>query len=309
MDRSIVVAIAEEPASREALRLGVCAARQLHLPLVVGAVAIGAQFVPAVPAGWIAESVDPDAIRAVLREHLDALAAEVPDDVPCATVPVIARSVAAGIEDLAEQNGAELIVLGSSRYGLVGRLVEGDPALGVIRHTTCTVLIAAPHDDSVEASRRPAAEPRIGVAWDRSEPAALALASAAEAASRLAAPLHVVHVLEPVMPLLTLPEDPAVGRHLAADRREAAADAIRAATRDLACPVEIEIREGHPSDELDAATQDLDVLFVGSRRQGPARRLLSGSVSRHLVHHAHCAVAVVAPPVAVPAHGPASGVA
>ena len=52
---------------------------------------------------------------------------------------------------------------------------------------------------------------------------------------------------------------------------------------------------GFPVQELLAASQDADMLVVGSRGGGGFARLLVGSVSIQLVQHATCPVMVVPP--------------
>jgi nucleotide-binding universal stress UspA family protein len=56
--------------------------------------------------------------------------------------------------------------------------------------------------------------------------------------------------------------------------------------------------EGHPAEELLALTdkEKPDLVVVGSRGLSTARRILLGSVSDALVHHARCPVLVVRPP-------------
>jgi nucleotide-binding universal stress UspA family protein len=50
---------------------------------------------------------------------------------------------------------------------------------------------------------------------------------------------------------------------------------------------------GLPADELLAAAQDADMIVVGSRGAGGFKKLLMGSVSSQITHHARCPVVVI----------------
>ena len=50
---------------------------------------------------------------------------------------------------------------------------------------------------------------------------------------------------------------------------------------------------GVPADELIKASEGADLLVVGARGVGGFRRLVMGSVSSQVSHHAHCPVVIV----------------
>jgi len=138
----------------------------------------------------------------------------------------------------------------------------------------------------------------ITVGYDGSYSAQQALEWAMREAGFRHAPLTVLTV-HPVAvsswtgnPII-LPEDhPAVE-----EARQAAKDAIGKAVAELgepcAVPVTVRAVSGNPAQELMAASADADLLVVGSHGHSGMSRVLLGSVSTQMLHHAHCPVAVI----------------
>jgi len=57
--------------------------------------------------------------------------------------------------------------------------------------------------------------------------------------------------------------------------------------------LDVRAATGLPAEALLAAAEDADMIVVGSRGAGGFRRLLLGSVSAQVTHHAHCPVVVI----------------
>jgi len=81
------------------------------------------------------------------------------------------------------------------------------------------------------------------------------------------------------------------------DRAQSIADEAVATVAELVPAVECEavVLEGQPADALLGASVDADLIVVGSRGLGGFKRLMLGSVSDQVVHHAPCPVLVVPP--------------
>lgn len=81
------------------------------------------------------------------------------------------------------------------------------------------------------------------------------------------------------------------------DGAQSIADKAVATVAKLAPAVECEalVLEGQPAEELLRAAKDADLVVVGSRGLGGFKRLMLGSVSDQVVHHATCPVLVVHP--------------
>ena len=89
-------------------------------------------------------------------------------------------SAGRGLHELAEHRGADLLVLGSCRRSLVGRVMMGDDTQAALNGAPCAVAIApAGYADEPTAMRE------IGVGYDGSPESEHALELARELASRV----------------------------------------------------------------------------------------------------------------------------
>lgn len=137
----------------------------------------------------------------------------------------------------------------------------------------------------------------IVVGVDDSTSARAALRWALHYATATGQPLTVVTVIEPLLLNVEWSNDPLDNEHLVAaardDCRELLAKAVAGSGRPLEVAADYEVLVGHPVEKLVAASADADLLVVGSRGAGGFSRLLLGSVSSGVVHHAPCNVTVV----------------
>ena len=85
-----------------------------------------------------------------------------------------------------------------------------------------------------------------------------------------------------------------------AQARLAAGDAAAKAAAQLGeatpVPVTVQAVNGFAARELIKASRDADLLVVGSRGGGGFARLMLGSITGKVMHHAHCPVVVVPGP-------------
>lgn len=103
-------------------------------------------------------------------------------------------------------------------------------------------------------------------------------------------------------PMVQMPDVPGAGEELQAQAqqqatRDIADKALSSLGEDRPPKTDVQVVTGLPADELIRASADADLLVVGTRGSGGFARLLLGSVSTQVVHHAHCPVVVVPPGV------------
>jgi nucleotide-binding universal stress UspA family protein len=203
---------------------------------------------------------------------------------------LVATNAGRGLHQRAEEQDADLLVVGSCSHGPLGRVMLGDDTRAALNGAPCAVAIAA---------RGFAADPtpitRVGVAYNGSPESRAALALAQELAKITRATVHALEVV--AIPTVAyagiLP--PAIGESIDVMLQQA-----EGRMKELP-GVEGHAVYGLAGEELAAFGDRLDLLVVGSRGYGPVKRLVLGSTSDYLERHARCSLLVL-PRVAV---GPA----
>jgi nucleotide-binding universal stress UspA family protein len=197
------------------------------------------------------------------------------------------------LHDVAEELGAEAIVVGPTHHGRALRLLSGSTPDAVLNHAPCAVAVAP--DGFRDA--RPAAPRQIAVGYDGSPEAQHALEVAAGFARRGGAKLRLVTAVNSAAVGIYPPPplDVTAYEELGQIAREDAGGRLDAVIASLGGDVEAEgvVLDGDIVAALIEESQVDDLLFTGSRAQGPFRRVLLGSVSTHLLRDAACPVVVV----------------
>lgn len=194
---------------------------------------------------------------------------------------VPASSVGRGLHQLAENEHPDLLVVGSSRRSLVGRVLTGDDTRAALNTAPCAVAIApAGYGDAAGPMRE------IGVAYNESPESIHALGIARELAAERGARLSAFEVISLPRYLFSggpAPVDESIEGFVADARQRIAALG----------DVEPHASYGHVAEELAMYSASLDLLAVGSRGYGPLGRLIHGSTSEVLARTARCPLLVV----------------
>ena len=285
MTGPVIVGVDGGPTSPDALALSRWFAETSDAALIVAVVhpAPAALGSGRVDAEWVADrhraaEAVLDGARTVLKEASEEI-----------TYRVVASSSAAhGLHDLAEEEGAELIVVGSGKAGPQQRLFAGSTAERLLAGSVCPIAVAP---SGMETP--PGALGRIGVAYVDTPDGRAALEEAARLARRTGSPLRLYTVVaegDAALPFLVGQD----AEHAFLDTaRETYEHSLRRAVESVQdVEADWQILAGDVVDALSEMTE-MDVLFCGSRGYGPARRVLLGGVSTRLVRRARRPVVVV----------------
>lgn len=204
---------------------------------------------------------------------------------------------------LARSEATDLVVLGSTHRGPLGRVVPGATAGRLLGEAPCAVAVAPPGfgkaADGCDGWRPLSGgveDPGlrvIGVGFDGSHAAREALAAAVELALPNNAALRVYTVAR------NYAHPPAAASDGRMPGMPSEAQALRDLLHETVAELPDEARalpvflRGNPAEELIRAIDTgVDMLVLGSRPGGPLRRALHGSVSSAAIAAARCPVLV-----------------
>jgi nucleotide-binding universal stress UspA family protein len=285
----IAVGVDGFPESDDAVALAMALARATGAELMLVAVQSDPLLLPPVGVNWT--SLRKEA-RAALRK---ARAAHAPD---ARMVVETDFSVPRALQRVVRRERRDLLVMGSSRHAMQGKVRIGKRTRQLLCRFECPLAVAPRGLHELLQLRLK----RIGVGYDGGVESEAALRLAASIAIAARAKLTVQTIVDNRMPPnwwsglaragVAIPEwEQAVSAE--ADRRAAQ---TRSAVEVTGARAHTEVKRGRPADALLALSERVDLLVIGSRRWGPLAHLLLGSTGEALLHDAASSVLVVPRP-------------
>lgn len=201
-------------------------------------------------------------------------------------------SVAGGILNYAVEHDSDLVVLGTHGHRGMRRLVLGSVAEEVVRKAPCPVVTVGRGAVGPEAMEGGT----MLVPVDFSEHRSRVLAHAREIAPVYDMGVTLLHVVE----VKRLPEaygmyasQPDLGK--LGTRAEMALNEEADSLRDAGIDVSVEVRGGHPVEEVLDVADELDAAFLTIATHGRTgmERMLMGSVAEKVIRRAPCPVCTI----------------
>jgi len=229
-------------------------------------------------------------LRVVGEQILEAAVLRAQDLAPGLTVETRVALGNAHHVLLESAEGAHLLVVGSRGRGAFASMLLGSVSVDLSAHAPCPVVVVRPEKD--RARFGPYLH-HIVVGVDGTEASRGALDIAFALASTERKPLAVVHawgatgVYKDLMSYEARLEE-------AEEHELSVAESIAGyAERFPDVHVTQHQEEEDPARALVTASEDADLIVLGSRGRGDAASVVFGSVSRYVVEHASCPVLVV----------------
>jgi len=275
--RRIIVGFDERPASRDALALGKALCEKAGAELIIASVR----------AYW-PELIGPDDYARVVAEDeawLSREATKVLGTQPFSTYVIAGGHETGGLKEIAATENADLIVLGSTHRGRLGRVLPGSVGERVLNNSPCAVAVAPLGLADTQLQFR-----KVAIAYDGSKEAGVALKLAIELAEWAGASLLILGAVQFNIDDTGLNPVNLDEIEVARMRRQ-----LERARERVPSSVAVETRllRGAPNHVIVEAAEGSDLLILGSRgHYGPARRLFLGSLATQVTRNAPCATLI-----------------
>jgi nucleotide-binding universal stress UspA family protein len=274
------------PEGRDAAALGAILARATGAELMLVAVYTAPLFSTST---WNWTTVRKDAERWMR----DARRQTAPD---ARTVVESHWSIPRALHDVIGREHRDLLVVGSSRQAADGHVRIGKRTRQLLSEFDCPLAVA-PRGLHTKTD---AGLARIGVGYDAGPESDAALALARWLASTARAELRICGVVDDRVPFLlrsALRDVIAVEWHDVIEEEERMLRSKASAAAHVpGAQATVEIFRGRPADALLALSAEVDLMLIGSRRWGPAARVLLGATGEAVMHDAACPVLVMPRP-------------
>lgn len=270
----VVAAFDAATGVREPVEFGIAASDVTGAPLIIAVVHTG----------------DKGSSLEQLREDLQRRGL---DDVEIRTFED--RTAARGLARALDELQPALIVLGSSKRSAIGSVFVGTTAERVIHSSSCPVAVVPKGYERPEGGVKV-----IGAAYSPSDEGREALHAAATLARAGGARVRAIMVLDPKH-AGEQSSSMMAGQHHSTSSSEGDAAVERLsdeaelneAVAKLGVEAESDVLVADAADGLVAASQNVDLLIMGSRGLGPKRAVLLGSVSRRVAERSACPVVIL----------------
>jgi nucleotide-binding universal stress UspA family protein len=223
----------------------------------------------------------------LLREEREASAKlleqeRASSEVSAELVSVVGLSPGRALHQQAEEQHADLLVVGSCSRGVLGRAMLGDDSRGALNGAPCAIAIA-----SLGYAEHPTPLAKIGVGYDGTPESKLALQTAREIAQATRASVDALEVVPlPAYGYM------GIGPSLLGEGLDEMVKEASARMKELP-DVHGDAVYGLAGEELARFANTVDLLIVGSRGYGPMKRMMLGSTSGYLERHARCSLLVL----------------
>ncbi len=189
-----------------------------------------------------------------------------------------------------DQNHPDVCVVGSHGWTLTERFLLGSVSDRVAKHAGCPVMIVRPKGENLEECKLR----HILIADDGSDVSDAAIARFSKIKTEEETHIHLISVILDASAIGFIPppnfeETIEKQRAEILERLERHRDKLHAATPNV--DVEVLLSDNIPRSIFNYASEnDIDLLVMGGKKRSMVNRLLLGSISLDVLHHAPCSV-------------------